>query len=50
MKWRKLPSSIRPFKAHRSPMIGPPPPTKVGKITDTQKEGRGKTNKAIYEH
>lgn len=23
------PSSIRPFRAHKSPMIGPPPPIKV---------------------
>lgn len=31
-------------------MIGPPPPTKVWKITNIQKEWRGKTSIAIHEH
>lgn len=24
-----IPSSMRPFNAHKSPIIGPPPPVKV---------------------
>jgi hypothetical protein len=28
-KYIYKPSSIRPFKAHKSPIIGPPPPVKV---------------------